>query len=89
MGVPVSAGNTRMSSAYGLDRSNAVETCKAIGQRDRLDPDAVGIFIANHSQGGAMCALNFRTGKVEPFRNEKQLERLLLTFCHAYEHQPD
>ena len=73
----------------GFDYHSAVEKCKAIGQLNRLNTEAVGIFIANHHMQGVFGAYNPRTGKTEPIRNERRLERLLVTFCHAYEHQQD
>ncbi len=67
----------------------SIEACREIGRRNRLDPDAVQIFIINHTMGGVLKALNRRTCKMEPIRNEDHLELLLLTFCRALEHQPD
>ena len=72
-----------------LNTSGGIKHCQVISQQNGLDDDAVNIFIANHSKDGAMWAFNRSTSKVEPIRNKRHLERLLVSFCQAYERQKD
>lgn len=64
-------------------RKDAAEKCRAIGKRNSLDPDDVNLFIANHTEGDELVALNPRTFKVEPIRKVQTIERLLVRFCAA------
>jgi hypothetical protein len=85
MGHQIPPGRPRMNAVI----QNAAEKCRLIGQRNGLDPDDVNLFIANHTSGDGLVALNARTLEVEPIRTGKQLERLLVKFCVARQSQPD